>query len=295
MSRSTALEPVLADAMHRLEQTLEALATRLRQETDYPIWGWKTEDPAEARRRAIQLLMAIDYVDGQHPSESRIYPALIGTSRETLEVAYQVNVAKRQLEQALRAFGRDTVPVTRPDGSVVRMDRLRHALANLGHLRLHKVQAVRKIVICDTSPYRVGYTWAVRTARVERTDRETLIAQLQRRIDPEYPSDPGLFEDLERLRSLPPGEPLAIYRRPQCHPRVNLAFRIDGEVVRKLRPAVMPILYPATRGAPLPKLRPLEVDPPNRRRARRSDRRVNEERFLRTEPVHRYLPATDIR
>lgn len=282
----------LANAIHALEHALGALTEALGEETRYPIWGWRTEDPAEARRNAIAMLRAIDYRPDQPSGETRIYPALLGVRPTTLALAHQVNEAKRELADAFKAMQGIRITV---DGEV--RDLTRHALSYLGRLHLHYQQATRQIVVCDTAPYRVGFTWLVASAYVRRTSREALLEQLQRRAGEGGDCDPGILADIERLRALPKGEPLARYRRPLPHPRVNIAWRDEkGQFTRKLRPAVLPILYPAGPGEPLPLLRPLAdrvPDGPQRapRRPRPGERRVAPERFLITEPIHRYTIA----
>lgn len=286
----------LANAIHTLEYTLDLLTEALSEETRHPVWGWRTDDTVEARRNAITMIRAIDYQRDQPSGETRIYPALLGVRTSTLRLAHEVNEAKEALAIAFKAMQGRRITI---DGE--QRDLTRHALSFLGRLHLHFHQATRQIVICDTAPYRVGFTWLVGSARVARTSREELLDRLTRRVGEGMDRDPGILADIERLRGLPQGEPLARYRRPLPHPRANIAWRTpDGQIVRKLRPAVMPILYPAEAGQPLPKLRPLPEQPPEKpqrapRRARQGERRVSPERFLITEPIHRYTIASPSR
>jgi len=291
----------LAEALDALEQTIDALCTGIRAETDYPTWGWRDEDPQAARLEASTMIRAIDYEPGQAANETRIYPALLGASAETCERAHSVNHAKIRLKQALDAMKDMTIEI---DGE--EKDLLRHALSFLGHLHLHYIQATRRIQVLEQKPYRVGYTWLTGSARIERTSRELELRKIRHNLERAGGLDAGLEEDLQRLLALPPGEPLARRRRALPHPRVNLVFKTrtengEADTRRIPKPAVLPIIYPAQPGEPLPKMRrPLAPEPPTPGKPRRKPRRikgvrVDNERYLITVPVHRYVkpPAMD--
>ena len=291
------LRAELADTIHQLEQGIDDLCAILRQQHDYPIWGWRQEEPAMARLEALQMIRAIEYEENQPGNETRIYPALMGTSREGLEAAEVLNRTKTRLGKLLAAMRGHTIDARDACGRQRPIDLLRHALAFLKHPRLHSLQATRHLVVCPQAPARVGFTWITGSSRVGRTDRDTLIAQLEARLQ-KNPEDEGLHIDLERLARLAPGEPLAHYRAPKVHPRANIKYvKATGEVERVPKPAMMPILFPSEPGGALPPMKPLEdtVPPPGSRRKKRAARgavRVDPERYLITQPIHRYREAS---
>lgn len=289
LQSNQALQLALKVAIDQLDDALDALASALRTETGYPAWGWKTEDPERARGEAIRMLLATDYHDDQAPNQSRYYPALIGTRSETLMLARQLNEAKAAVAEAFTAMrGRHV----REDGKTKELTR--HALERMGRARFHFHMATRQIVICDEKPSHVGFTWLSRSNRIQQSSREEVIERLYRTIEKQSvpTEDPGIEQDLERLRALAPGTPLAFKRAPIPHPRANIAWRHpDGTIVRKLRPAMLPILYPTRADEDLPSYRPLPPEPTmasRRRTPRPGERRVAPERLLRTLPVYRY-------
>ena len=284
-----ALQIDLKIAIDALDAALAALAEALRTEAGFPSWGWRAEDPERARAQAIQMILATEYHDDQAPNQSRYYPALIGTRPKTLELAHALNDAKHQVAEAFKAMRGQRIVI---DGETRELTR--HALARMGRARFHFHMATRHLVICDERPSRVGFTWTVKSSRIEHTNREALIKRLIRWMEegPAQPNDPGILHDIEQLQGLASGTPLAFKRDPIPHPRANIAWRQpDGTIVRKLRPAVLPILYLAQAGEQLPPFRPLANAPHEQskpRKPRPGERRVGKERLLRTLPVYPY-------
>lgn len=282
------LQVALADALSTLVARLDALDRRLIAEAGYPQWVWHAPGKLPARDQARAVLRAIEYIDHQDPHETRICPALLGASDETLRAARAVNATKIELEAALRAI--DPVLQVRRDpktGVEITERLLKVALAEIGYKRFHRRQALRKIVVLDRRPNKVSYTWA-QLPKIERTDRETVRAQLQRMFE-EGGATLRLVEDLERIEALPAATPLALVRPPHIHPRANLVYGVRGHSTRAQCRAVLPILYPAAYGEPLPALRALPDDPPIApTRARRASVQVADTPYLMTLPVHRY-------
>lgn len=272
-----------------LDATLAALAEALRTEAGFPGWGWRAEDSERARTRAIQMILATEYHDNEQPNQSRYYPALIGTRPGTLTLAHCVNEAKQQVAEAFKAMRGRRIVI---DGETRELTR--HALARMGRARFHFHMATRQLVICDERPSRVGFTWTIASNRIEHTNREALLKRLMHSMEKGavQTNEPSILHDIERLRGLPSQTELAFKRAPIPHPRANVAWKQpDGNTIRKLRPALLPILYPARAGESLPNYTPLKEMPesPSRGRApRRGERRVGNERLLRTLPVYPY-------
>jgi len=251
---------------------------------------------SNAELRAIRMLHTLEYQADQAPSTTRIYPALLGASEQTLALAEAVNAAKDALAKAFKAMQGRRILID-IDGEPVQVDLTRHALASLGKIHLHFHLATRHIVICPHAPYRVGYTWTTGSKRIERTTREQLIRRLHNtRNKRKDIQDHGMEEDLSYLSRQPPYAKFAIKRPPIKHPRANIAWRVPGEdrVERRLRPAMLPILYPAQPGGDLPTITPLSLEPPGDDAPRRvqwpqkGEVRVSDQRVLKTLPVYAY-------
>lgn len=284
-----------ANALKELEARLTILDARLQAESGYPQWIWKVEGRMPARDQARAVIRATDYIDGQDPHETRICPALLGVSHETLAAARAVNQAKMKLDAALRAIDALTESVIDEiTGVETKQPLLKAALASLKRARFHRRQALRKLVVLDRAPEKVSYTWA-RLNKVERTTRDELVGRLEQWME-EQGFSQDRQHDLGVLKSLTRNEPLAEVRPPHIHPRANIVTRCEDHVERTQVRAVLPLLYPAEPGDRIPLHRALPPEAPSgdkRRRGRpqnpESKPRVSTTRILKSLPVYRYL------
>jgi hypothetical protein len=285
------LRAVLASAIHRLEAQLDILDKSLKEEDGYPLWVWHEKNSNQARIQMRQIVTAIGYRDGQDPVSTRICPALVGVSVATLEFIWHVNEAKVALQQALKNM--DGIKIEERDhdtGALTLRPLIKVALASLGHARLHRRQATRKLVGLEEMPESVSFIWS-RLPKIESID----IKEAQHRLETRLEKAPGnssllVEEDLRRLNQLAPNERLAIVAPPHIHPRANIAwFTEEGTTRRAQKRAVLPIFYPATRYDSLPRLRPLPEEPSSPGlRLRRNDATIETAPFLLTIRAHRY-------
>jgi hypothetical protein len=284
------LRATLATALHQLETKLEHLDEQLRIEFGYPQWVWQGSNLEEDRQRIRTIIRAIDYIDEQEATGTRICPAVLGTSRETLDIVHQINQAKKTLQAALQAMDDVLVSIEDPiTGEIMERPLLKVALAALRHPRLHRRQATRQLVVLDTPPDSISFTWA-RLPKIETTDKDRARQLLEVRLA-RYGSRQSILQELAKLEALPEGENLAIVKPAHVHPRVNLVFsEADGRVRRTQKRGVLPIFYPTQKNSPLVRLRPLaDESPPIGERLKRSDVRVDPEVFLPSIHAHRYL------
>jgi hypothetical protein len=292
MKKSTVstLRAALATAIQRLESHLETLNQILREEEGYPLWVWHEKDQSTARLQVRRIITAIDYQDGQDPTSTRICPALVGGSATALAQIHQVNAAKVDLQQVLKSM--DGLKVESWDSeteTTIMRPLVKVALAALGHARLHRRQATRKLVILDHPPESVSFIWS-RLPKIENISVEEARHRLETRLEKTHANTPFVEEDLRRLQQLDPHERLAIVNPPHIHPRANIAWLSEeGRTQRAQKRAVLPLFYLATRYSRLPRLRPLpEAPPPPGGRLRRSDATVETSPFLVTIRAHRY-------
>ncbi len=291
--KTNELHAVLATAIRQLESSLRNLDSYLRDEEGYPLWVWHEEDQYDARLQVRRVITAIDYQDGQDPASTRICPALVGVSITTIEAVRQVNVVKTSLQKALKNM--DGIKVEEQDhktGNCILRPLVKVALASLGHARLHRRQATRKLVILEHTPESVSFIWS-RLPKIESIDIEEARHRLESRLEKVQGSSLLIEEDLRRLNQLDSAERLAIVNPPHLHPRANIAWLMEeGTTRRGQRRAVLPIFYPATRYEGLPRLRPLPEEPPlPGLRLRRSDATVETTPFLLSIRAHRYTTS----
>lgn len=288
------LRAALATAIHRLESQLRTLDRALKEEDDYPLWVWHEKDPDKARLQVRQIVTAIDYRDGQDPVSTRICPALVGVSMATLETIYHINETKAVLQQALKNMdGIKIEEYEQETGTLLLRPLIKVALASLGHARLHRRQATRKLVILDHIPESVSFIWS-RLPKIESIDVEEARHRLEARLEKAHGNSLLIEEDLRRLNQCAPDERLAIVNPPHIHPRANVAWSGgEGTVRRAQKRAVLPIFYPATRYEGLPRLRPLPEEPPSPGlRLRRNDATIETTPFLVTIRAHRYMSSS---
>ncbi len=292
-SHHAQLRADLATAITSLKEAIDTLVQRIRDDRDYPAWAQAAPDAPDARNKAISTAWGLHYLDGQDPHETIRCTALIGASAETLACVESVNQAKQALQTALHAMDGIHVKVQDPaTGEWVMKPLIKIALASLGHPRLHRRQATRRLEILERAPSSASFTWA-RLRKVQRITVEEARAMLQEQIEKTAGRIIQHQRDLDRLQALQADEPLAIVEAPHLHPKVNLAWVVKTEhgteTIRGMRRAVVPIFYPSHSGAPLPRLRPLpEAPPAPGSRLRRSDVLVEDEPFLPSIHIHRY-------
>lgn len=298
----------LKRALDDLEKAIAALNAGLQDGQRYPIWVWTGHQPdppsAPTPFGAVrETIGAIRYLQHQGGRTSRICPALVGVSRNTLHAADALNIAKARLREAMKRMDGRLADITNADGTVVLGTEplLKAALYNANYANLHRRQALRQLVVLHEPPTSVSFVWA-QPRKSRQVTAGDLIAQIERRIAAEgNPPSPNEKLDLEYLAKLPKDEPLAVTKRSHLHPRVNLVGRhSDQRTWRIQRQAVLPILYPSEPGAPLPRLRPLPLEKPEHldreqpsthtasgRRAR-NDAEILPKRVLKTIDAHHY-------
>ena len=282
----------LAQQFAELELLLRDFRVALSRESDYPIFVNHVRSEPAPRRVVIDALTELHYVDDQPPNEVIQCPALLGASASTLALAERINRAKAGLHETLKLLDRVNVPD--PDGGSDKVPVLKISLRRLGHARLQRRQATRRIETIGAAPESATFTWSHarrKQALSAAAVREQLLHDLaeaggERRV--------VLESELARLDGLDDETPLVRLFAPYRHPRVNLVWRLsDGRLLRKQRRAVVPLLYPACPGEGLPVIRPLPASPgEGPKRIRRRDALVEERPFLPSLGIHRVVLAS---
>lgn len=270
------LQMDLARALRGFLAELAEARTGLANDIDHGAWCWPVG--GDARQRVIEAITTVRYQDGQAPNTALSFPGVVAVSPETAAALEALNAAKNTLRAALRAM--DGQRVTRADG--VREPLSRAALHDLGEPRLHLLQAWRLVPLI-ARPLQIGFTWA-HVRKVSRLSVAEATTRLQR-----LGEGPHLQMQLARLAELDPAETLAEVLPAAVHPRANLLM--DAKGARQQLRVVLPIAFIDAPHRPLP---PISALPPTREadpyRLRRRDVRLEDEPFLPSLHVHRYLP-----
>lgn len=303
---NSALRAELGTTLRALEPALANLADYLRS-APHDVWCWRppktpltfdnrnaTPDlpRAQALAHLAEGIQTVKYDDTQNPHESRIYPGIVALPTEGIALANEVNRLKSLLARVLKDMDGRTIADAIDPSTGERGERpLREvALEAFYFRRLQHWQATRRLEILRETPHEtgtldyVGFMWAT-SREVRRTSREALLKEAEesdRRLSP---------EDLETLRRLPAGEPLALVRPGHTTPKANIRWiaRDGATPTTKVRLAVLPLIVP---GDHLPeRLRKLPpTPPPKRHRAARTDIEIESIPLLPTLQVYRYLP-----
>lgn len=299
---ATELRLVLPERIGDLRLALKALDAMLLEaaSADYPAWGsglvFNTdadteagqvpadEDPATVWGQAREMIQKITYEDGQAPTASLIYPAVLGVPKEAFPLAEALNSAKKALHETLKAFDAFKVEAEDPDtGAVIKVPLLKAALENLNLRRLHRRQAVRQLVFVDHRPTGLSYYWN-QLPKMTLWTRQEVFARLERlAVTCGMDSD----QDMQRLAPIPANEILVEVKPPHVHPRLRITLP-SGKLITRV--AVMPVLVPAVAGQPLPDLVPLPIQPTTGNRLKRRDRQRESQPIIETLPLYRYRP-----
>jgi len=281
----------LLESFQQLLNSLNLFCTALRNDQSLPAWVSRTEQEInnglEVRAKAISLYQALWYEDSQDGRETLTCPGIIGASPATLEAAHACNAAK----DAFKAAVLQLKTLSKTEAGLLMTDLHRRneevatAMKRMGAARLNLKQAYRHIPLLDSRPLKIGFTWSKQGRTIQRTNVRETRRLLERRRE-----TPQVKQELGRLTSLPDSEQLARVRGVCPHLRANIVFADSGKASnrRRLIQAPLPILVPLQENEALPDFVPIETEPQDNPRLRRSDVRIEDDVFLPSIRVYRY-------
>jgi len=284
------LQVTFVEAFKAFREATEQLAGAIRKEDAFPIWA--NEFPRQrdyARAEVIKCVGDYQYTPDQDPHKSHGCVALVGVSLTTLDLVRALNVAREVLHNAMKDMdGQVTTRVNRATGQERELTLLQAALEDLRVKHFHRRQATRKFVVLDEAPARATFIRAS-LPKISRWTHKRVSDELKKRRErTDHDKRGPIDRDIALMLTLSTDDVFAYRDPPHLHQRVNLVFRRGDDVVRLQKRAVIPVFYPAAKGAPLPEIRPLPTGdlPP---RLSRSDRTIEEAPLLQTLTVHRYI------
>lgn len=213
-------------------EALDALARDLGlaiRERDADLYAWTDEGASteQHRRLAARALASLIFPAGDGLTHA--LPGVLGASAATLQLAQEVNLAKARFKAAVVALREGAAGGGR--------DEVRHVLAEAGHDDLSLRQAYRELVVLDTTPERIGFTWMTSVRSVRALSRGAAEEYLHATLREEW----RLTGALDAIHRLPASAPLYIVREIKPHLRANLWF--PGGARRSVM-AHSPILFP---------------------------------------------------
>ncbi|NJN48378.1 MAG: hypothetical protein HC808_20005 [Candidatus Competibacteraceae bacterium] len=290
-SNPATLRIELLETFQQLLSCLNLFCAAVRHDQRLPAWVSRTDQEInaglEVRAKAISLYQALWYEDSQDGRETLTCPGIIGASPATLEAAHTCNGAK----DAFKAAVLQLKTLSKTEAGLLMTDLHRRneevatAMKRMGAARLNLKQAYRHIPLLDSRPLKIGFTWSKQGRTIQRTSVGETRRLLERRRE-----TPQIRQELSRLNSLPDSEQLARVRGVCPHLRANIVFADGGKVSnhRRLIQAPLPILVPLQANKPLPDFVPIDTEPQDNPRLRRSDVRIEDDVFLPSIRVYRY-------
>lgn len=230
------------------------------------------------------ILFDLWYEEDQDGRETRLYPGLVGISREHMLYANEINVAKDRFRKTVNDIkDADSVLWREIQGRLAkRYKMLNDRLSQEGLARVHLKQVFRHIPLLVQRPEKVGFSWYTSGRSIKKIDVKTAY-ELLCKLNTE---SPHIKIQLNRISSLPANEPLA---RVQAQAPVLRANIIFANKSRRAMNVSLPILFPHEGLADLPDFNiPSATPPSERQRLVRSDNKIEDDAFLPSIRVHRY-------
>ncbi len=237
--------------------------------------------------KACQYFQDYWYQDGQDGRETRSCFGLLACDEATLELAKKVNHSKDALKALANQLQKANISHwLEVKGTLnTKYASIRESLQNSGLARLHLKQTWRHIPVIERTPVRAGFNWYSSGRSIQKiTVKEAQDALLK--LDT---SSDHVQVQLDLLNRLSSHTPLAKVQNLAPTMRANLFFEDDKTPNRKAMNVSLPILFLAGQDGSFPAHNTPEIEAPaGRKRAIRSDRKIEDDAFLPSIRVHRY-------
>ncbi|QEM82011.1 DNA replication terminus site-binding protein [Halomonas binhaiensis] len=257
------------------------------QASGLPAWSFDQPQGVDAKWLK-HVLSDVWYEDGQDGRATRSHIGLVAVNEATLKKACAVNTAKADFAKVLADI-RKEAPTLVPEIKAVipfRHPELHTHLKGTGLARLHLKQCWRALPIAEAPVAKVRLAWYSSGRSITRLS----VAEAERRLMALDNAADHIRIQLKRLAGIPSQEPLAQVQRQAPLMRANLFFAeplANGKTRRALNVA-LPLLVPCPSGKLPDHNIPPSSPPVERKRARRSDERLEDEMFLPSLRVYRY-------
>jgi len=266
-----------------------ASLTEMLDEAGLPCWMLGSETEAASREALAYALQDLWYLDGQDGRVTRSYPGLVVCNEAIWQQLGSVNFCKVTFSRALDAIRKenpDLLPEARL-GLAARHPQLHAHLSEEGLARLHLKQAWRQIPGCLTPLKQVRFSWYSSGRSIRRISYKEAVYRLEK-MDT---GAPHIKLQLKKLAGITESTPLAQVQKQAPLMRANLFFdnQLPGLPERQAMNIAMP-LFVLTADGKLPPFNLPSLTPPEKRtRAKRSDAQLEDEAFLPSIRVFKYI------
>lgn len=275
------LEAAFDHMIERIEALLEVYAVN-------PGAAWALDRPHADGAWLRRALFDFWYQDGQDGRATHSYIGLIAADEALLDEVAKVNVAKAGFADVLAQIRQQAAKLIPEIKAVLpfRHPVLHDHLRGQGLARLHLKQCWRHLPVADAPLSRVRLAWYTSGRSIKRLS----VREAEQKLLALDSEAPHVRLQLKRLAGIPDKEPLAQVQRQAPLMRANLFFEeplADGRQRRAMN-LPLPLFIPALDGK-LPNHNQPALEPPaQRKRARRSDERLEDDVFLPSLRVYRY-------
>ena len=231
------------------------------------------------------ILLDLWYHEDQDGRETRVYPGIIALSREQITFANEINFLKDEFRRSIQMVKEANNENWREIQGLIakRYYPLNEHLSREGLNRLHLKQVFRHIPLVVSRPDKIGFSWYTSGRSIKKLTKQdayNLLCKLNT-------ESTHIKIQMERLASLQDNEPLARVQNQAPVLRANLVF--DDRKKRSMNVS-LPLMFPSEGKRTLPEFNiPLSEPPKHRSRLIRSDNKLEDDAFLPSIRVHRYI------
>lgn len=283
----------LIEAFNRMVNDTETLCASLNAQSN-EIWLPLSEDEIALGLTQIKKAQSIYqdfwYENGQDGRETRSCFGLIAATEEQLTMASAINQQKDALKALFTQLQKhDKSQWLELKGQLGQLGQsspaLRDNLKLSGLNRLHLKQTWRHIPIAMRTPSRVGFNWYSSGRSIQKVSVQQAFDALNQ-LDI---SSKHIQTQLAMLSKLSSNTPLAKVQNLAPTMRANLFYKDDSLPLRQAFNISLPILFNAGSKGIFPQHNEPEFNAPTeRKRAVRSDRKIEDDAFLPSLRIHRY-------
>jgi hypothetical protein len=283
----------LDKSFQQLVASLQTLQHQVKEEAA-PCWMLGADSTQASHELLAASLLDLWYLDGQDGRVTRSYPGVVACSEKVWQQLGEVNQAKVGFSHALDQV-RKEMPDELPEARKRLAERHKalHAhLSEQGLARLHLKQAWRQLPGCEEPLEQIRFSWYSSGRSIRRIsiqEAEYRLLQMDTEAD-------HIRIQLKKLAGLTASEPLAQVQNQAPLMRANLFFQDAraGQSSRKAINIALPLFVLCRGKLELPPFNQPSSQPPDARsRAKRSDNRLEDEPFLPSIRVYRYIKKPD--
>lgn len=228
------------------------------------------------------------YRNGQDGRETTTTTGLIGANETLLNIATELNQQKNLFKQQVQTYqksNKQNVSELKKQLNNTSSP-LRESLHFSGLSRLHLKQCWRQVPILHRTPSRIGFNWY----QSGRSIQKVTVAQAQQALLKLDIESKHIQTQLSKLSRLHENTPLAKVQNLAPSMRANIFYDDNQLPNRQAMNVALPILYKTNNSGTLPIHNiPECTAPATRKRAVRSDKRIETEAFLPSLRIHQYL------